>query len=120
MYLYIVRTKLILHLNSFCIATGGEEIADLRGKLDVLHQELDKGEATGASSFGLKVKACLDQSQTAFNKVRMERTCLQEQIDELTKQKLELEKKVEALELKQGIIIIIVWTYLLSHSVPLY
>ena len=81
----------------------------MRGKFDALHQELDKGdEATEAPSFGLikeKVKACLDQSQIAFNKIRMERMCLQEQIDELTKQKLELENKVEALE--QGIILIL-------------
>ena len=90
--------------NLFYIATGGEEIADLRGKLDALHQELDREEATKVLSLGLikeKVKACFDQSQIAFNKVRMETTCLQGQINELTKQKLELENKVEALE--QGI-----------------
>lgn len=76
----------------------------MRGKLDVLHQELVRAEATEAPPLDLikeKVKACFDQTQIAFQKVRMERMCLQGQIEALKKQKLELESKVEALE--QGI-----------------
>ena len=76
----------------------------MRGALDALYQELDREDATDAPSRGLikeKVKVCVDKSQSAFQKIRMERMCFQDQINELTREKLELEKKVETLE--QGI-----------------
>ena len=70
-----------------------------------LHQELDGKEATEAaanSSIKEKLKECVDQSQVAFHRIRMERERFKNQIDELKKEKLELENKVEALE-QQGI-----------------
>ena len=76
----------------------------MRGALDAFYQELDREDATEAPSLGIfkeKVKVCIDQSQSAFHKIRMEKMCLQDQIDELTREKLEQEKKVETLE--QGI-----------------
>ena len=77
----------------------------MRKKLGALHQELDGEEATEAAANGSikeKLKECVDQSQVAFHRIRMERECFQNQIDKLTKEKLELENKVEALE-QQGI-----------------
>ena len=88
----------------YYVATGSEEIAGVRGALDALHQELERGETIEASSSDIikeKVKECFDRSQSAFNKIRMETLCYQDQIDKLTKQKLELEREIEIL--KQGI-----------------
>ena len=82
------------------------QIAGLRRALDALHQELDGNAATEATAGGSikeKLKECVDQSRIAFHTIRMERECFQIQIDELKKEKLELENKVEALE-QQGIL----------------
>ena len=87
------------------VATGSEEVGFLKEKLDSLHQDLqDKAAAVTTELVRERVKECLDQAQTAFDKLRLERQHYLDSIDQQTREKKKIKDELEAMELEvQGI-----------------
>lgn len=85
----------------FFLATGSEEVGFLKEQLDSLCQDLDKEVTVPIQLVKERVKRCFDQSQVAFDKLRLEKQGVRV-IEELTQKRQEIED-VANLE-EQGII----------------
>ena len=87
-------------------ATGSEEVGFLKENLDSLYQDLDKKAAVSIKSVRERVKECLDQAQTAFDKLRLERKHYLDIINQQTCENKKIKDDLEVQELEmQGIII---------------
>ena len=82
---------------------GSEEVGFLKHQLNSLYQVLDEGVAISESVDSVKerVKACLDQSQVAFDKLRLEKQDFLDRIEKLTQEKQEIKDALETIE-QQG------------------
>ena len=69
------------------VATGSEEVGFLKEKLDSLYQDLqDKEAAVSIESVRERVKECLDQAQSALDRLRLERQRYLDGIDQQTQE----------------------------------
>ena len=98
---------MLLHDCVKLIATGTEEVADLKRKLDSLYQGLEHVEPATQSdgivtinigSVREKLKLCMDQCRVALSKIKTERQDLLDCIEKLQWEKNEISEEITALK----------------------